>query len=92
MTGNEILFLQVELKAQPVGYSLNAPLKADRVAGRRDNDRLPTISVISANADMYIAYAKRSDDHLRQLFSGFKFLGHRYLKPPHNASQATTRG
>jgi hypothetical protein len=64
-TRNDILFLQVELKAQSVGYSLNAPLKADRVAGRRDDDRLPTVSMISANADMYIAYAERSDDHLR---------------------------
>jgi len=37
-TRNEILFLQVELQAQSVGYFLNSPLKADRVAGRRETN------------------------------------------------------
>lgn len=60
---NEILFLQVELKAQSVGYFLNAPLIADRVAGRRDNHRLPTVSMISANPDMHIVDRERRHDY-----------------------------
>jgi hypothetical protein len=60
---DETLFPQVELKAQSVSYFFNAPLIANRIAGRRNHRRLPPVSVIFANADRYLADAQRGDDH-----------------------------
>jgi hypothetical protein len=57
-------FPQVELKAQSVCDFLNAPLIANRIAGRRNHRRLPTVGMIFPNADTYLANAQGADDHI----------------------------
>ena len=69
-------FPQVELKAQSVCDFLNAPLIANRVAGGRNHRRLPAVSMVVSNTDRYLADAERGDDHVGQLLSGSKLLGH----------------
>jgi hypothetical protein len=61
---NEPSFLKGELKAQSISYFLNAPLKTDRIARTRNYCRLPSISMVPANADLYLTYAQRRDDHV----------------------------
>jgi hypothetical protein len=48
-------FPQVELKAQTVCDFLNAPLIANRIAGRRNYRRLPPESMVFSNTDRLAA-------------------------------------
>jgi hypothetical protein len=80
-------FPQVELKAQTVCDFLNAPLIANRIAGRRNHRRLPPESMVFSNTDRYLTDAQRGDDHVGQLLSGFKFLGQCHLHPKSRGSR-----
>ncbi len=70
-----------ELKAQSIGDFLDAPLISDQIAGRRNDSRLPTVRVVPAYLDTQISYAKRGNNHVRQLCSGSEFLGHGWIIP-----------
>jgi hypothetical protein len=74
-----MLFPQVELKTQSICDFLNAPLIANRVAGRRNHRRLRPISMVFSNTDRYPVDAQPSDNHVGQSFSGSKFLGLGFL-------------
>jgi hypothetical protein len=47
---DEPSFPKGELKAQSISYFLSAPLKTDRIARTRNYCRLPSISMVPANA------------------------------------------
>ena len=57
-------FPKIKLEAQFVGDFIDSPLKANRIARRRNNRRLPAISMVFANTDINLADAQRSDDHV----------------------------
>jgi hypothetical protein len=46
-----------------------------------DHRRLPPVSVIFADLEIYLADAQRGDDQVGRLLSGFKFLGHAISSP-----------
>jgi hypothetical protein len=47
-------FPERELKTQSICNFFNAPLISDQIAGRCNNNRLPSISVIFANLNIYV--------------------------------------
>ncbi|MEA2912931.1 MAG: hypothetical protein QOJ15_5012, partial [Bradyrhizobium sp.] len=57
-------FPQVKMKSQSICDFFNASLIADGITGRRNHGRLPTESMVFANADVYFANAQCPDDHI----------------------------
>jgi hypothetical protein len=55
---------QVKLKSEPLCNFLNASLISNQIAGRRQHYRLPSISVIFANADLYLTDVQCRNDHV----------------------------
>jgi len=74
-------FAKGELKAQSIGDFLSPPLISDQIAGRRNDSRLPTVSVVPAYLDTQVSNAKRGNNHVGQLCSGSEFLGHEWIIP-----------
>ena len=60
----ETSFTQVELKAQSICDFINSPLISNQIAGRRNYCRLPPVSVIFANVDIYFSHTQCRDDHI----------------------------
>ncbi|HXM35503.1 MAG TPA: hypothetical protein VN920_09975 [Pyrinomonadaceae bacterium] len=52
------------MKSQSICDFLNSSLIADGITRRRNYGRLPTESMVFANADIHLANAQRPDDHI----------------------------
>jgi hypothetical protein len=63
-SADETSFPQVKVKSQSICDFFNASLIADGITGRRNYGRLPTKSMVFANADVHFANAQRPDDHI----------------------------
>lgn len=74
-------FPKRELKTQSIGDFLNAPLISNQIAGRRNDGRLPAVSMVLAYFDTQLSYTKRRYDHVRQLCGGSEFLRHGSIIP-----------
>jgi hypothetical protein len=59
-----MLFPQIELKAQSVCDFLNPSLISNRIARRRHYCWLPSVGMIFANADTYLANAQSAHDQI----------------------------
>jgi hypothetical protein len=59
-------FPQVKVKSQSICDFFNASLIADGITGRRNYGRLPTESMVFANADVHFANAQRPDDLIEE--------------------------
>ncbi len=60
--------------AQAMRYLFNPPLEADRVAWRRQNDRLPAISMVAAHSNIKSRHADSLVDQIRELSRRLQFL------------------
>jgi len=58
-------FSESELNAQSICDFFNSPLISDQVARRRNYCRLPPVSMIFANLDLYLSHTQRRNDHVR---------------------------
>ena len=73
-------FPKIKLDAQLVGDFIDSPLKTNRIARRRNNRRLPAISMVFANTDVHLREAHHRDDHISELFGASAFICQR--RPP----------